>query len=219
MKNKIIAVLLASTMLFLTSCKQSTNESTTVTSDNTSTIVTTTSKPITKYSTYINLEGLSANQIFDNIWKTGYFPNDISRQDYMNRFVCQPEEISDISTTDFYWEFEIKDSKQYIEYVDVYIALGSEESKTSYSTKTTATVSIKFDEESNAKELFSTALNRYQKLGFSVISNSYDSDEKQRDVVITKNDMNYTISISDKNVILKVPAYMNEISSAPALNK
>ena len=60
MKNKIIAVLLASTMLFLTSCKQSTNESTTVTSDNTSAIVTTTSKPITKYSTYINLEGLSA---------------------------------------------------------------------------------------------------------------------------------------------------------------
>ena len=214
--KKIITLMLLICLFCVSGCNKATETIPTTTETTVVTSATISAKKYSKYSCYIDMNKMTIQQMIDNIWKLGYFPDEMTKADYVDRMIYSEEDVTKNIDNDFFWEFTVKDSKAYINYIDVYLNLSDNADKIEYTDKTCVNVAIVFKDENQAKELFSTALSKYQKEKFSVKSNEYSEKDNTREVVLIKDKLEYTISIYDSTVTLKIPAYKNVINAEPA---
>ena len=214
--KKIITLMLLICLFCISGCNKATETIPTTMETTVVTSATISAKKYSKYSCYIDMNKMTIQQMVDNIWKLGYFPDGMTKADYVDRMIYSEEDVTKNIDNDFFWEFTVKDSKAYINYIDVYLNLSDNTDKIEYTDKTCVNVAIVFKDENQAKELFSTALSKYQKEKFSVKSNEYSEKDNTREVILIKDKLEYTISIYDSTVTLKIPAYKNVITAEPA---
>ena len=139
-----------------------------------------TSQKITEDSIYIGMDGMSAEEIVDNVWKTTRVKVGMTKEEYAERFVLTGDQSKAKSVVDsYYWQFVLipyADSCFIV--LDVSVPYDKDTSAvTEIGQYTTVEAQMMFNDPEFSEEVFERFIERYKAEGYEVYSDYGPSDK------------------------------------------
>ena len=167
------------------------------------------SAELTEDSIIIHMDGMTADEIVDNVWKTSNISVGMSKEDYEALFYIPDDQTlagTRYNSPDdtFYWLF-YGTADVRISQLQVNVSV-DDNGKVNYTDKGTfSTVYVNFkDEEFNA-EVFERFIEKYESLGYTISDDSGDSMPSARIVKLERDDIKVTIQNHKSFIVVYIP--------------
>ena len=144
------------------------------------------SQKITEDSIYIAMDGMSAEEIVDNVWKTNRVKVGMTKDEYAEKFVL-PDDLSKAkSVVDSYdWQFVgITSSDNYFVWINASVSYDKDTSAiTEINQYSFVQTTLWINDEEFSKEVFEKFIERYKAEGYEIYSDYGPSDKYNTRVV------------------------------------
>ena len=136
------------------------------------------SKKITEDSIYVYMDGMSAEEVVNNVWKTTRVKVGMTKQEYAERFVFKSKNGRTNSVVDnFYWQF-IDTGKNHMLVLSLNLPHDKETSAVTEIRKGAfAETQMKFQDFEYSKEVFEKFIERFKAEGYEIIDDFGPRDE------------------------------------------
>ena len=141
---------------------------------------------ITEDSIYIGMDGMSAEEVVNNVWKTTRVKVGMTKEEYASKFVLNGENSKANSVVDgFYWQFVlIPSSKSRILMLTLSVPRDKQTSEiTSLNDKCFVETQLSINGEEFSKEVFEKFIEKYKSVGFKVVDDYGPTDKVPARVV------------------------------------
>ena len=142
---------------------------------------------ITEDSIYIGMDGMSAEEVVNNVWKTTRVKVGMTKEEYASKFVLNGKDSKANSVVDgFYWQFVlIPSSKSRILMLSLSVPRDKQTSEiTSIHDKCFVETQLSIDGVDFSKEVFEKFLEKYKSVGFKVVDDFGPTDKIPARVVM-----------------------------------
>ena len=155
-----------------------------------------TSKKITEDSIFTVMDGMTADEVVTNIWKTKNVYVGMSKDEYAERLIELDGNTTQTIDSSFYWQIhDWNDSKAYIGQLSVGVGMDKDtQTIKNISEYSCVEVIMHFEDEAFAKEVFEAFIEKYKSEGYTV---KFDQDgiaEGSRVVELEGNGVSFRIS-------------------------
>ncbi|MBR3082452.1 MAG: sigma-70 family RNA polymerase sigma factor [Clostridiales bacterium] len=155
---------------------------------------------ITEDSIYIGMDGMSAEEVVNNVWKTTRVKVGMTKEEYASKFVLNGKNSKANSVVDgFYWQFVlIPSSKSRIMMLTLSVPRDKQTSEiTSIHDKCFVETQLSIDGVDFSKEVFEKFLEKYKSVGFKVVDDFGPTDKiPARLVILERPGFRLKISLS-----------------------
>ncbi|MCR5058327.1 MAG: sigma-70 family RNA polymerase sigma factor [Clostridiales bacterium] len=122
-------------------------------------------------SIYVCMEGMTAEECVENIWKTTNVYTGMTRDEYSENII-KPEKTSLLTDDKFAWVFDRDDAKRYIATIEVYSKDECDATFEGDDAYSHVHLLMHFDDEAFTEELIEKIIERYQAEGYEIKSES-----------------------------------------------
>jgi RNA polymerase sigma factor (sigma-70 family) len=169
---------------------------------------------LTEDSIVIHMDGMTADEIVENVWKTANVKNGMTKEDYEALFYIPDDKTlagKPYATTDtWYWQFYGLSSDVRISMMNVVVPL-NDDGKIDFDIYVGKGAGvapcINFDDPDFGAEVFEKCIEKYESLGFEIVHD--DSLGTTRVVELSNGSETYRISYDQSNIALNIPIYAN----------
>jgi len=169
---------------------------------------------LTEDSIVIHMDGMTADEIVENVWKTANVKNGMTKEDYEALFYIPDDKTlagKPYATTDtWYWQFYGLSSDVRISMMNVVVPL-NDDGKIDFDIYVGKGAGvapyINFDDPDFGAEVFEKCIEKYESLGFEIVHD--DSLGTTRVVELSNGSETYRISYDQSNIALNIPIFAN----------
>ncbi len=160
-------------------------------------------KVITEKSVFMAMDGMTADEIVENIWKTADVYVGMTEEEYDDRLIFPEGELV-FGEVDFFWgNCNNTGSSAYIDSVSIYTPFDNKVI-TSIGDSATVDITLKIMDEELMHEVFNKALQRYLDDGY-IISSENDSPDYGHSILLINDTGMVSILKGGVTIILHIP--------------
>ena len=155
---------------------------------------------ITEDSIFITMDGMTSDEVVENIWKTANVNVGLEKGAYAERFILPDEDTIQTVDNNMYWQFhDWSDSKAYISQLDI-IAAYDKDTLTLSGFNSTSGVAVMthFEDEAFANEVLDKLAKKYESMGYAILSDEVHDEvmEGYRRLEVEGNGITFNVAIT-----------------------
>lgn len=153
---------------------------------------------ITEDSIFLNMEGMTADEIFANVWKTADVYVGMTKKDYENNLIKEPKDYYDTLDDDFYWQYMPDEGENYISHLGVFVEYNEDDMAiTLIGEYARADIMFQIEDIDLAGEVFDKIIDYYISEGYEIKTDLGDITEGSRVMDIDGPDFSFTVSVHE----------------------
>ena len=155
---------------------------------------------ITEDSIFITMDGMTSDEVVENLWKTANVEVGLTKDSYAERFILPDEDTIQTTDNNMYWQFhDWSDSEAYISQLDI-IAGYDKDTLTLSGFNYTSGIAIMthFEVEAFANEVLDKIAKKYESMGYVILSDEVHDEvmEGYRRIEVEGNGITFTVGIT-----------------------